>query len=363
MSPRHPHAPALAPDEDVARSLGVTIEAVQITRSCEVIDLHCDTFIPFRLWGYDWFERHDRVFTRGYGFGHLDVPRAVEGGLTGAMWSITTNIARTATGRWRVFLKNLDRLRGIFASSRGFLQHVRTPGEWRAARADGAMACLIAIQGGNALDAAPEGIASVPDDSVIRVTLVHLSNSQIGVTSSPASAWKRDKGLTDQGRELVRRLNQRRVFVDLAHIHPKGFWDAVEVHDRSQPLIVTHTGVCGVKPHWRNIDDAQIKAVADTGGTIGVIFHPGFLRTRGGPRDGRMVVDHMQHIIDVAGEDFVSIGSDYDGAITPPAELRSGNSYPRLVQHMLDRGWTDTRIRKVLGGNFLRAFELLRPGA
>lgn len=362
MTATHPHAPPIAPDEDVARTLGVSLEAVKLVRSSELIDLHCDTFIPFRLWGYDWYERHAPGPLRGHGFGHLDLPRAVEGGLTGAMWSITTNPVRTASGRWRTFQRNLERLRGIFASSQGFMRHVRTPAQWRAARAEGAMACLIAIQGGNALDGAPEGIASVADDSVSRVTLVHLTNSPLGVSSSPAAALRGYKGLTDKGRECVRRLNDRRVFVDLAHIHPKGFWDAVEVHDRAQPLIVTHTGVTGVKPHWRNIDDAQIKAVADTGGTVGIIFEPLFLRPSGGPADGRMVVDHMQHIIDVAGEDFPSIGSDYDGAITPPDELRSGNSYPRLVQHMLDRGWSDTRIRKVLGGNFLRAFELLRPG-
>lgn len=86
---RHPHAPQVAPDDDVARALGVSLDAVQLVRSSELIDLHCDTFIPFRLWGYDWYARHEPGPLRGHGFGHLDLPRAVEGGLTGAMWSIT----------------------------------------------------------------------------------------------------------------------------------------------------------------------------------------------------------------------------------------------------------------------------------
>ena len=134
----------------------------------------------------------------------------------------------------------------------------------------------------------------------------------------------------------------------------------MEEHDPSQPLIVTHTGVDGVCPHWRNLDDSQIRAVADSGGTIGIIFEPHFLRTRGAPNDGSVVIDHMQHIIDVVGEDFVSIGSDYDGAITPPRELGSASGYPRLVQHMLNRGWSVERIAKALGGNFLRVFGQLR---
>ena len=75
-----------------------------------------------------------------------------------------------------------------------------------------------------------------------------------------------DQGLTDRGREYVRRLNDARVFVDLAHVSREGFFDAVAVHDRSQPLIVTHTGVAGVHPHWRNLDDEQLRAIADTGG-------------------------------------------------------------------------------------------------
>jgi membrane dipeptidase len=218
------------------------------------------------------------------------------------------------------------------------------------------------VQGGNAFDAAPESIFSVPDKLITRVTVVHLTNSVLGASSAPMSFLRRHRGLTARGKDFVKALNAARVFVDLAHIDPKSFWDAVGVHDRAQPLIVTHTGVSGVRPLWRNIDDRQVKAVADTGGTIGIIYAQAFLGRPGGPRDGAMVVEHMEHVIKVAGEDFVSIGSDYDGSIIPPPGLRSGgDSYPRLVQYMLDRGWNDGRIGKVLGGNALRALGLLRP--
>ena len=195
----------------------------------------------------------------------------------------------------------------------------------------------------------------------MRVTLVHLTNAAYGVTSSPLRLWKGKRGLTEKGRDLVRALNDKRVFVDLAHVNRQGFFDAVEVHDKSQPLIATHTGVNGVRRVWRNLDDDQVKAIADTGGTIGVIFAQNFLRKKGAPNDAGMVVDHMQHVIDVAGEDFVSIGSDYDGAIVPPKDLRNGVHYSRLVQAMLDRGFSDARVQKILGGNFLRTLALLRP--
>jgi membrane dipeptidase len=339
----------------------ISAEARALAEASEIVDLHIDTFISIRMFGWDVMKRHGRGPTRGWVTGHIDLPRAKDGGLKGGMWSITTNPFRTARGRWRAFERNLQRLRSVVDDTKGAMRIARTLAEYRDARRSGAHVCLPAVQGGNAFDAAPESIHSVPDRLITRVTIVHLTNSVYGTTSAPLSMLRRDKGLTTRGKDLVRALNADRVFVDLAHIHPQGFWDAVEVHDRSQPLIVTHTGVSGVRPHWRNIDDRQIKAVADTGGTIGLIYAATFLQRRGGPNDGAMVVEHMRHIVDVAGEDFVSIGSDYDGSIIPPPGLRSGDSYPRLVQYMLDQGWNEERIRKVLGGNALRALGLLRP--
>jgi membrane dipeptidase len=357
-------AGSLGPVSDVesfARAHAVSREAVELLWGSDVFDLHLDSFIPPRLWGYDLHRRHGLGWLRGRFFGHLDFPRVREAGLTGGMWSITTNPFRTARGRWRVFQRNLERFRAEVARTQGAFELVRTHAEYLAARARGAHACLLAIQGGNALESAPEGPASVPDRLLTRVTLVHLTNSVYGVTSSPFAWRRKHEGLSDRGQALVRQLDQERVFVDLAHLNPQGFWDAVEVHDPSLPLIATHTGVCGVLPHWRNLDDRQIRAIADTGGTVGIIFATVFLRRPGGPSDAGMILEHLEHVISVAGEDFASIGSDYDGAITPPPGLRDGASLVRLVQAMLDRNWTIVRIQKVLGQNALRAFALLRP--
>ena len=344
-----------------AQMLNVSDEAVQLAHHHGIIDLHVDSMIPVRLYGYNPLERNRGGPLGRHFVGHMDIPRAIDGGLSGAMWSITTNPLRTARGRWLTFLNNLRRFRDIIDASRGSMALVRTHKEFVDARSRGAIASMIAIQGGNALDAAPEGFASIPDHAVIRVTLVHLTNSQVGATSSPASLLNFDNGLGERGCELVRELDDARCFVDLAHIHPQAFWDAVRVHDPSLPLIVTHTGVRAVKDHWRNLDDSQIRVVADTGGTIGILFHSGFLRPRGKPNDCSLVVDHIQHVIDVVGVDYVSIGSDFDGAISPTPDLSDATTYPRLVQSMLDRKWTEDRISKVLGGNFLRVLKMMRP--
>ena len=125
-------------------------------------------------------------------------------------------------------------------------------------------------------------------------------------------------------------------------------------------MLVTHTGIDAVHPHWRNLTDAQIRAVADLGGTIGIMYQASFL---GDPVWGgklASIVDHMAHVIQVVGEDHVSLGSDWDGAISPPRDMPTCLELPRLVEEMLRRGWSPGRIGKVLGGNALRTIAALR---
>lgn len=349
----------LAPDA-LATRLGCSAEAVALTRDADLLDLHIDTLIPPRLWGYDVLARHGKPLG-GHFFGHLDLPRMIDGGLDGAMWSITTNPFRTAASRLRTFHRNLKALEALVDRSDGRLAFARTAAEYRSLRARGVHAILLAIQGGNALEASAEGPAEVSDQRLTRVTLVHLTNAGFGATSSPFHHLRRDKGLSPSGQRFVEQLAQERVFLDLAHVHPQTFWDAVAAHDPTLPFLVTHTGVCGVRPHWRNLDDDQIRATADSGGVVGVILATQFMRRKGGPNNAAMIVEHMEHIVNIGGEDAVAVGTDYDGAITPPPDLRTGDCYPRLVQSMLDRGWSERRIRKALGENFLRAFEALRP--
>ena len=343
---------------EVAREAGVPREAVELARSCEVVDLHLESFIPPRLWGYDLLAHHHPPPLGGRYFGHLDVPRALEGGLTGAMWSIATNVARSASVRPALLERNLLALRETLERS-GRVVAVRTPAEYRAARAEGKHAALLAVQGGNALEGAEARVGTIADGLITRVTVVHLTSSVYGDTSSPLRL-RADRGLTAAGRGMVRALNEARVFVDLAHVSPRGFWDAVAVHDRSQPLIVTHTGASAVHRMWRNLEDDQIRAVADTGGVVAVIFHHGFLGSR--VRDGRPVIDHLEAVIRAGGEDAAALGSDFDGAIVPPPDLRDGaTAYYRLVSYMLERGWREERIRRVLGASFLASWDRLRP--
>lgn len=336
----------------------ISHEAWEIAAKMDIIDLHVDTFIPRRLFGYDITKENKNWILGRHFFTHLDIPRIRRNYLNGAMWSITTNPLRFETSRWHTFCENLDQLRRLCTQS-DEMMWVTNYGEYQQAKIENKHACIPSIQGGNAISGGLSNIEKIAKD-ITRITLVHLTNSVFGSTSSPHHIFRWNKGLTNKGRQFVELLNEHHIFVDLAHIHPKGFWDAIEIHNQDLPPIVTHTGVDGVNRHWRNLDDKQLKAIVDLEGVVGVIFAENFLQNRSTPDDGRMIIDHMEHIISVVGEDGVAIGTDLDGAIRPPRDILI-DPYPRLIQLMLNRGWISDRIEKILGKNALRCFKKLRP--
>lgn len=338
-----------------ANELSISREAVELYLASEVVDLHVDSFIWTRIFGYDLLRRHGLGLLGGRFFSQVDFPRIRQAQVGGAMWSITTSPLRSAEGRARAFARNLAALRSRIAAAQDELVLVRTRAQYAAARAQGKHAAMIAIQGGNAIDRDLGALDVLDDGAVLRITLVHLSSSRIGDTSSPLRLGS-DRGLSSFGKSYVEALDARRVFVDLAHIGRRGFFDAVSVHDKTLPLLCTHTAVAGVTPHWRNLDDEQLRAIAATGGTVGVIFHGAFL----GGYSLERVVDHLEHIVRTVGEDHASLGSDFDGMIVAPRELRSCLFLPRLVQAMLTRGFSPERIVKILGENFLRTLGALR---
>ncbi len=343
-----------------ARELGISREAVELYLSCQSIDLHMDSFIWKRILGYDLRKRHGDGPTGARFLSMVDFPRVREAQLSGAIWVITTNPLRSAEARPAVFVENVRRLQGIFESVAEEFQVVRNVREYKAAVAAGKHAAFLGIQGGNALDRDLNALDLIPDDLIVRITIVHLSSSRIGVTSSPAAGARRGEGLSSFGKDFVRRLDEKRILVDLAHINREGFFDAIAVHDRSLPLIVTHTGVTGVTPHWRNLDDEQLRAIADSGGTIGVMYQSSFLGEPALGGRSEAVVRHLEHIVDTVGEDHASLGSDWDGAICPPRDLKSPLDLPRLVEHMLRRNWSAERIQKIFATNYLRVVEAVR---
>ena len=190
---------------------------------------------------------------------------------------------------------------------------------------------------------------------------MHLTPSELGQPSS--SPGRQGEGLTRLGQDFARATQEAGILLDLAHVNREGFYDAYDAARPDTPLVVTHTGVRGVLDMWRNISDHQIRCVAERGGVVGIIYQPAFLTGRWKRTPLAAVVDHIEHVIEVAGEDLPALGSDFDGLILLPDELRDITDSPKLVQLMLDRGWSVARIHKILGGNWLRVLAEARSEA
>lgn len=321
-----------------------------------LFDLHIDSFIWTRILRYDLLRRHGRSLLGRRYLWQVDLPRALEAGLSGGIWSVTTNPFRPAAARRDACVRNVAHLHSILRRAPG-VRPVRTVAQYREARAAGEHGAFVGIQGGNALASSIEDLSLLDDGDVMRITLVHLTDSRIGRTSSPLRLPGAAAGLSDFGREFVRRCNAARILVDLAHISPQGFHDAAAVHDASFPLIVTHTGVDGVHPHWRNLDDEQLRVVAATGGCVGVMCQESFLGT---PTSVATVADHLEHIVSVGGWELPAIGTDFDGMVTPPKDLAGYDGFPRLVAELRRRGWTDEQLAGALCDNALRTIEAVR---
>jgi membrane dipeptidase len=335
------------------------VAACDLLLDADFVDLHCDLEVPVRLFGYR-PDRHHAGGARARPFvGHTDYPRLREASLTGVVSDIATNPIRTPAGRLAATIRNVAAVRERVASWPGDLALVSDRAGYDRARAAGRTAVWVALQGGNALSADLAALDGELGSVLHRITLVHLTSSDLGGTSSP---WGRDRGLTAKGRELVERCNTRRVLVDLAHAGRTTFFDALEAHARDVPPIVSHTGVTGVRPHWRNLDDEQIRALAHRGGVVGVLYHSHFLAPGLFGCTRAAILDHLEHVIRIGGEAVAAIGTDYDGMIVPPRDLKDVTHQPKLVQDMLDRGWTEARIRRVLGLNYLRVVAEVRPG-
>jgi len=313
-------------------------------------DLHADTALLFPF-GYRLSSRHAPPLGRAWHFGHVDLPRMAEGRLWAQFFGLVTfpfvtpSLARSCHRR-------IDAIEREVARSDGAIRLCRSATEVRSAIRQGARAALLGIEGAHALEGRIEAAEEFARRGARYVGLLHFTRNEAGY---PAMGIGRDdaRGLTAFGAELVDELGRLGVIVDLAHINRKGFFEAT-LRARS-PVIVSHTGVAGVTPHWRNIDDEQIRAVAERGGVVGVIFAPRFL----GEDSLDMVVRHIRHIRDVGGAGCAALGSDFDGCVVPPRELKDVSALPRLTEALLRSGMSEEDVLGALGRNALRVLEAL----
>lgn len=327
-------------------------QALALHREALVVDLHADTSVLMRF-GYHLGRKHDPLLPRSAALFHLDLPRMQEGGLTAQFFGLPSapwRIPFVNTGPFQATHRLLDALDRAEQTHSETFTFARTKDAILKAKASGRIAGLRGIEGAHALEGNLAHVASFSARGIAYLGLVHFTKNEIG---RPAYGYGANptNGLTPFGFSLIEALNEQRIIVDLAHLNRSGVFDATTAS--TSPVIISHTGVCGVHRHWRNIDDEQIRAIAKTGGCIGVIFSRRYL----GTDDLHGVCDHLEHLIRIGGEDLPALGSDFDGCVTPPRGLEDISCLPNLTSALLSRGLKAHQIKKCLGENALRVLK------
>jgi membrane dipeptidase len=164
-------------------------------------------------------------------------------------------------------------------------------------------------------------------------------------------------GLTEAGKALVRACNELGMLVDVSHLNEKGFWDVARISEA--PLVATHSAAHALCPSSRNLTDAQLDAIAESGGVVGINFHVGFLRADGQDEAETPILDIVRHVDYVAnriGIEHVALGSDFDGA-TMPNELGDVSGLPKLIAALQAQGFGEEELAKITHENWMRIFR------
>jgi len=326
---------------------------------------------------------------------HSDLQRFKASGLTGEFFSIYVGGDTWKAGR--AMPRAVDMIDATYRQVERHpaqLNLCTTAGEIRAAKKRGKMCVLMGIEGGYAIEDSLSALREFYRLGVRYMTLTH------NVTHDWADAHHdtpKNNGLSEFGKNVVREMNRLGMFIDISHVSEKVMNDVLDVS--TAPVMASHSGARALNDHTRNISDDVLRRVAKNGGVVMVNFYPSFLDARTNKeendRSARLkpqidalkaqykddrkgynvaeaklladnpifvtpytrIVDHIDHIKQVAGIDHVGLGSDFDGVPFLPAGMNGAEDLPLVTYEMLRRGYSEADIRKVLGENLLRAMS------
>jgi microsomal dipeptidase-like Zn-dependent dipeptidase len=346
---------------------GPSAAATILHATLEVVDLHADSL----LWGRDLLRRGDR--------GHVDVPRLIEGRYALQVFSLPTKTPRglnyernddrsdnitwlALVQRWPLAtfgsltaraLYEAGRLDDVAARSGGRFTVIHSAAELRAYRArrkatPGITAGLLSLEGAHALDGDLGNVDRLYAAGYRMMSPSHFFDNDIG----GSSAGLAKTGLTDKGREMVRRMEARHMIVDLAHASAATIDDVLKVATR--PVVVSHTGVKATCDNNRNLSDDQVRRIAAAGGLIGIGFWD--MATCG--TDAAAIARAIRATADLVGVEHVALGSDFDGAVDEPFDAAG---VVAVTDALLAAGFNADQVRAIMGGNALGFFEAQLP--
>ena len=377
----------LAEQSSTEKLASLEKQASEIVHKYLLTDTHID--VPYRLHS-GWVD-----VTVSAPDGQFDYPRAVEGGLDLPFMSIYTPAEMEEEGgSFELANQLIDSVEALAARAPDKFMLVYTVADAKKALKTGRVGLAMGMENGSPIDHKIENVQFFADRGISYITLTHGLSNQISDSSYDENhPWG---GLSPFGKEVISEMNRVGIMVDISHVSDDAFWQTLEV--TKVPVIASHSSARKYTPDFeRNMSDEMIVALAKNGGVIQINWGSGFLtaeanaystkmwadrtawlKENGFDEDGEeakqygedyranqpypyatmaQVVDHFDHVIKLAGVDHVGIGSDYDGVgDSLPVGLKDVSQYPNLVAEFLRRGYSESDIAKILGGNLLRVW-------
>jgi membrane dipeptidase len=333
---------------------------------------------------------------------HSDLNRMLKGGLDVQVFSIYCSGKQA--NPYQFANREIDTLYAWVKRNPSKMMLVTTPAELEQAVKEHKLASMMGVEGGHMIEDDLGKLDSLYQRGVRYMTLTWNNNNSWATSAQYESGNQKDenvtpqkKGLSDFGIQVVKRMNQLGMMIDLSHTGDQTFWDAI--NNSTKPILVSHSDAYTISPVYRNLKDDQIKAVAKNGGVIDLNFYPAFLDSSIGPKlnayykkhteekkaliqSGKkdfeaddilakkypkeieemevpftVLFDHMEYIIKLAGIDHVGLGGDFDGISITPKVLTDVTKYPMITKELVKRGYSKEDIDKILGGNFIRVFK------
>ncbi len=349
------------------------------------VDTHADTPSEFLDHPFDLGALNTR--------GHFDYPRMKAGGLDAEFFAAYVPAKYANKGAAAYCLKIMETIHEMVDGYPAWVRFATSTAGIRAAVADHRRAILIGIEGGHAIEDSLDLLRAFYRFGARYMTLTHTNTNNWADASTDEA---KHNGLTPFGKQVVLEMNRLGMLVDISHVSDKTFYDAVEVS--KAPVIASHSSARALAAAKRNMTDDMLRALAKNGGVVMTNFYPAFLSDEVAaagkareeslkgevaalkakdPSEGpeyqeamrtllaahplpkiswTLIVDHIDHMVKVAGVDHVGIGSDFDGIPEVPRGMEDVSKLPAIREELKRRGYSDNDIRKIMGENFMRVF-------
>lgn len=310
-----------------------------------VCDTHVDTLLKV-LDGLDFGRRAES--------GHVDLVRLKEGGINVQIFACWIDPKLTPENSIKQTLVLIDQMNQQLEQYPDKIALVKNADEIEQIYKSDRIAAILSIEGGHAIEGEVAVLRTFYQLGVRCMTLTWNNHNELADSSKDP---KEDGGLTELGKTVVNEMNRLGMLVDISHSSEKTFWDTIECSEL--PVIASHSNAKSLCNHRRNLTDRMIKAISEREGFIGVNFYPDFL-TPSGQASTEDVLDHIDYIVELAGINCVGLGSDFDGISKVPVGLEDCSKMPNITKGLIERGYSEYEIRKILGENFLRVFKKVR---